>query len=238
MNLLHNGLVAQLPPADQGLLLRRCEPVELTAGEVLSGPAQADGHVHFLTGACVALVVRHGDSGLAVGLAGREGAVGLQFALGLGAGNLTLLVQGSGSAFRAEGAALRRLANRRMGMLKVFAGYLWSFSQEVASLAAAAQVQDLRARLARWILLSHARSHQTEMQLTHIHLADMLGVRRAGVTLAARELKAMGLVDYRRGRIQIVDRAGLEAVAEALPNGPARGNGRLDAGFDGVQELV
>ncbi len=226
MNLLHNGLVAQLPPADQGLLLRRCEPVDLTAGEVLAGPEHEEGHVHFLTGACVALVVRHGGSGLAVGLAGREGAVGLQFALGLGAGNLTLLVQSGGSAFRADGAALRRLSTRRMGMLRVFAGYLWGFSQEVATLAAAAQMQDIRARLARWILLSHARSHQTELQLTHIHLADMLGVRRAGVTLAARELKSLGLVDYRRGCIQILDAAGLQAVADELPGGNGRLNGR------------
>lgn len=242
MNLLHNGLVAQLPPADQGLLARRCEPVELTAGEVLSVPERADGHVHFLTGASVALVVRHGGNGLAVGLAGREGAVGLQFALGLGAGNLTLLVQSSGSAFRADGAALRRLSLRRIGMLQVFASYLWDFSQEVAMLAAAAQMQDIRARLARWILLSHARCHQSEMQLTHLHLADMLGVRRAGVTLAARELKAMGLVDYRRGRIRILDATGLETVARELaagngrPNG--RANGRANGRLSGVEQIV
>ncbi|MBW8313620.1 MAG: Crp/Fnr family transcriptional regulator [Hydrogenophaga sp.] len=217
MNLLHNGLVAQLPPTDQGLLLRRCEPVELTAGEILSAPGAASGHVYFLlSGTSVALVVRNGGgSGLAVGLAGREGAVGLQFALGLGAGHFTLLVQSSGAAFRADGAVLQRLSDRRLGMLRTFAGYLWVFSQEVAELAAAAQVQDIQARLARWILLSQARTHQTELQLTHAHLADMLGVRRAGVTLAARNLKDRGLVDYRRGRIQILNLEGLATVAHA-----------------------
>jgi CRP-like cAMP-binding protein len=222
LNLLHNGLVAQLPPADQGLLLRRCEPVEIKAGEVLSGPGETQGHVHFLMGgASVALVVRNGGgSGLAVGLAGREGAVGLQFALGLGSGHFTLLVQSSGTAFRAEGAALHRLSNRRLGMLRAFAGYLWGLSQDVAELAASAQVQDIRARLARWILLSQARTDQPELHLTHAHLADMLGVRRAGVTLAARELKERGLVDYRRGRIQILDAAGLatEARAQTAPS--------------------
>jgi len=214
---LHNGLVAQLPPTDQGLLLRRCEPVELKAGEILSAPGAASGHVYFLlSGTSVALVVRNGGgSGLAVGLAGREGAVGLQFALGLGAGHFTLLVQSSGAAFRADGAVLQRLSDRRLGMLRTFAGYLWVFSQEVAELAAAAQVQDIQARLARWILLSQARTHQTELQLTHAHLADMLGVRRAGVTLAARNLKDMGLVDYRRGRIQILNLEGLATVAHA-----------------------
>jgi CRP-like cAMP-binding protein len=225
LNLLHNGLVAQLPPADQGLLLRRCEPVEIKAGEVLSAPGEPHGHVHFLmSGASVALVVRNGGgSGLAVGLAGHEGAVGLQFALGLGSGHFTMLVQSSGTAFRAEGAALQRLSNRRLGMLRVFAGYLWGFSQDVAELAASAQVQDIRARLARWMLLSHARTHEPELRLTHAHLADMLGVRRAGVTLAARELKERGLVDYRRGRIQILDAAGLAAEARAQT---AASNGR------------
>jgi CRP-like cAMP-binding protein len=223
LNLLHNGLVAQLPPADQGLLLRRCEPVEIRAGDVLSTPGATHGHVHFLMGgASVALVVRNGGSnGLAVGLAGREGAVGLQFALGLGTGHFTLLVQSGGTAFRAEGAALQRLSNRRLGMMRAFAGYLWGLSQEVAELAASAQVHDIRARLARWILLSHARTRQPELHLTHAHLADMLGVRRAGVTLAARELKELGLVDYRRGRIQILDAAGLATEAHVHTGAPS-----------------
>lgn len=222
MNLLHNGLVAQLPPADQDLLLRQCAPVELRAGDILSAPGEAHGHVYFLlSGASVALVVRNGGgSGLAVGLAGQEGAVGLQFALGLGAGRFTLLVQSGGAAFRADGAVLQRLSDRRLGMVRVFAGYLWVFSQEVAELAAAAQVQDIQARLARWIVLSQARTHQTELRLTHAHLADMLGVRRAGVTLAANNLKDMGLVDYRRGRIQILNLAGLAEVAQARQSAP------------------
>lgn len=222
MNLLHNGLVAQLPPADQGLLRRQCEPVEIRAGDVLSVPGAAHGHVHFLTGgASVALVVRNGGgSGLAVGLTGQEGAVGLQFALGLGAGHFTLLVQSGGTAFRAEGAALQRLSNRRLGMMRAFAGYLWGLSQDVAELAAAAQVHDIRARLAGWILLSHARTRLPELHLTHAHLADMLGVRRAGVTLAARELKELGLVDYRRGRIQILDVAGLATEAHMHAGSP------------------
>ncbi|MDZ4189627.1 MAG: Crp/Fnr family transcriptional regulator [Hydrogenophaga sp.] len=216
MNLLHNGLVAQLPPTDQGLLLRRCEHVELKAGDILSAPGATHGHVYFLLSASVALVVRNGvGSGLAVGLTGQEGAVGLQFALGLGAGHFTLLVQSSGTAFRTEGAVLQRLSNRRLAMLRVFAAYFWEFSQEVAELAAAAQVQDIQARLARWILLSQARTHQAELHLTHAHLADMLGVRRAGVTLAAKNLKDMGLVDYRRGHIEILDFVGLSKLTQA-----------------------
>ena len=94
LTLMHNGLAAQLSSPDLRLLERRCQPVELSAGDVLAAPDKPHGHIHFLTSASVALVVRHIDgSGLAVGLAGREGAVGLQFALGLGAGQVAGLTQ-------------------------------------------------------------------------------------------------------------------------------------------------
>lgn len=222
MTLKHNGLVAQLSNDDQRLLESRCKPVEVNTGDILAAPHQPNGHVHFLSSASVALVVRHTDgSGLAVGLAGHEGAVGLQHALGLGPGNLTLHVQRGGVAFRADGEALRRLVARRSSMLQVFAVYMWVFSQEVASLAAASQTHDIKARLANWILMSQARNGHEDLLLTHAHLADMLGVRRAGVTLAAVELKELGLVDYQRGRIRILDLDGLRAVSKrpALSNG-------------------
>lgn len=220
MTLTNNGLVAQLATDDQRLLERHCKPVDLQTGDILSAPHTPSGHVHFLTGACVALVVRHSDgTGLAVGLTGHEGAVGLQHALGMGAGNLTLHVQRGGTAFRADGEALQRLVSRRAPLLRTFAIYLWAFSQEVASLAAASQTHDIKARLANWILLSHARNGHEDLLLTHVHLADMLGVRRAGVTLAAVELKEMGLVDYQRGRVHIINMDGLRTVAKrpALP---------------------
>ncbi|MDM7943602.1 MAG: Crp/Fnr family transcriptional regulator [Hydrogenophaga sp.] len=222
MTLKHNGLVAQLATEDQRLIERRCKPVELRTGDTLSAPHMPNGHVYFLTTACVALVVRHSDgSGLAVGLTGHEGVVGLQHALGMGSGNLTLHVQRGGTAFSADGEAMQRLIARRAHLLRAFAIYLWGLSQEVASLAAASQTHDIKARLANWILLSHARNGHDDLFLTHAHLADMLGVRRAGVTLAAVELKEMGLVDYQRGRIHILDMDGLRAVARrpALSNG-------------------
>lgn len=226
MTLTHNGLVAQLATDDQRLLERLCKPVELQTGDILSTPHMSDGHVHFLIGACVALVVRHTDgSGLAVGLTGQEGAVGLQHALGMGSGNLTLQVQRGGVAFRADGEAMQRLVGRRSSLLRAFAIYLWDFSQELASIAAASQTHDIKSRLASWILLSHTRNGHDDLLLTHAHLADMLGVRRAGVTMAAVELKNAGLVDYQRGRIHILDLDGLRGVAKR----PAPGNGPAPA---------
>jgi CRP-like cAMP-binding protein len=214
LNFSDNGLIAQLSPADQALLLSCCESTQLKVGEVLSEPQSAHRQVYFLTSASVALYVRNSaSSGLALGLAGHEGAVGLQFAFGLGAGSFTLLVQSSGTAWRVDGIELQRLVGRRAAMLLAFSRYTWSVAQEVASLAACAQVQDIKARLAGWLLMSSLRSKQPELNLTHAHLADMLGVRRAGVTLAAIELKELGLLDYQRGRIRILDQERLEALS-------------------------
>jgi CRP-like cAMP-binding protein len=210
----HNGLVAQLSEADQASLASRCKPSALQVGQILSTPEARHRHVYFLTDGTVASVVRDANNaGLAVGLTGNEGAVGLQCALGLGAGAFTLLVQSPGLAWCADGDDLQRLLGRRPAMLLAFSRYLWSVSQEVAALAACSQVQDIRARLAGWILMSDARNGHRKLQLTHAHVADMLGVRRASVTLAAVSLKEQGLVEYQRGTIRILDRDGLEAVS-------------------------
>ena len=214
MTFSHNGLVAQLSQADQASLVKRCQPSTLRGGQVLSTPVSEHRNVYFLTDATVVSVVRDGNNaGLAVGLTGNEGAVGLQCALGLGAGTFTLLVQTPGTAWCADGDALQRLLGRRPAMLLAFSRYMWSVSQEVAALAACSQIQDIKARLAGWILMSDVRNGHRPLNLTHAHVADMLGVRRASVTLAAGELKDQGLVAYQRGNIRILDRVGLEAVS-------------------------
>ena len=214
MTFSHNGLVAQLSQADQASLVKHCQSSTLRGGQVLSTPGSEHRNVYFLTDATVASVVRDGNNaGLAVGLTGNEGAVGLQCALGLGAGTFTLLVQSPGTAWCADGDELQRLLGRRPAMLLAFSRYMWSVSQEVAALAACSQIQDIKARLAGWILMSDVRNGHRPLNLTHAHVADMLGVRRASVTLAAGELKEQGLVEYQRGNIRILDRAGLEAVS-------------------------
>lgn len=217
MDLSDNGLVAGLGAADRALLQKRCVSVALDAGDVLARPGEPGHHVYFLAGATVACVV-HGSHGasLALALAGRDGAAGLQLALGLGTGNFTLLVQTAGPAWRADSEALRRLAKRRPALLLAFSRYLWSASEQVATLAARAQSQDVKARLAGWILLSAQHGHVGELRLTHEHLATMLGVRRASVTLAAAELRAKHLVAYQRGRLRVLDWAGLEAAAQGV----------------------
>lgn len=166
-------------------------------------------------------MVQQPKSGLALGLVGHEGAVGIQFALGLDAGIFTLRVQTPGVAWRADGAALELLTRDRPSVLLALSRYLWSLSQEVAVFAALAQLSEVKPRLARWILTSYSRTHHRDLLLTQVHLAEMLGVRRASVTLAAIELKSDGLIRYSRGRLTVLDEAGLAAMAGASASGGA-----------------
>ena len=116
MSFLHNGLLATLTEADQALLLKKAQIVHFKAGDVLAAPDTQTPQVFFLIHGAVALFVRKSakqpDEGLAVGLVGSEGALGLQWALGLGAGNLTLLVQSPGSAYVVDGLVLQQLVQR------------------------------------------------------------------------------------------------------------------------------
>jgi CRP-like cAMP-binding protein len=218
-----NAIVAQLPAIHQSRLLNLCQHEDLAAGHVLW---RADGgrrDVYFPDGATVALVASLGDGqGMAVGLTGHEGALGLQFALGLPPGHLVPVVQTAGKVWRAPAAEVGKLLQKHPPVLLAFAQYLWSTVNEVGRMAAFAQTHDLLARLAGWILMSEQRSGFQPLHLTHDHLSNMLGVRRASVTLASQDLKSRGLIDYTRGRLVIRDRAGLQAVSCGLFDASAR----------------
>ena len=214
MDLFDNGLMARLSPDEQACVASVCHPMILQPGAVLAGTADASGVVHFLTASSVALVVRHaGGHSLGLGVVGAEGAIGLQCALGLGAGIFTPVVQTGGGAWRADGHALARVVADRPPLQLAFSRYLWQVSEHVASMAALSHCQDVRSRLAAWLVLSDQRADVARLDLTQAHLAAMLGVRRVSVSLAATDLKERGLIDYQRGRIRLIDRAALVALS-------------------------
>lgn len=220
MYALSNGLISQLDVADQALLLRRAKLVALHVGDVLSAPNANTSQIYFpLSGAIVLYVGGLGkatsaSSGLAVGLIGAEGAAGLQAALGFGAGHLQLLVQSPGQAWVVEGAVAQRLVQRRRTILLQFSRYLWTVFDNIAALASRPYTQDVKVRLAHWLLLSAQRCAPDPLQLTHEHIAHMLGVRRASVSIAAREMKLKRYISYSRGRIALLNLAALEALAK------------------------
>ena len=217
MSFTRNGLVAALSPADQRALRAACELTPLTANRMLSSSEKAARNAYFLTGASVALLTSDGsNTGAAVGLVGLEGAVGLQFGLGLGPSRFGLLVQTQGPAWMISGGALQRIVQSRPSMLLALARYLWSVGEELAEFASAVQQQTVSQRLATWILRSQAADPNDALLLTHSHIASMLGVRRASVSAAANEMRDLGLLDYSRGRIQVLNRRKLLALSLAL----------------------
>lgn len=218
MHALLNGLITQLTPADQALLLRRAELVDLNVGEVLSSAEEAaTSRIYFPVSGSIALYVGRQNktlsAGLAVGLIGSEGAAGLQAALGFGAGNLQMVVQSAGQAYVLDGLVAQRLVQRRRALVLIFSRYLWTVFDSMAVLASQLYTQDIKIRLAHWLLLSAQRCAPDPLVLTHAQIAQMLGVRRASVSIAAHEMKLKRYISYNRGRVALLNVPALEALA-------------------------
>jgi CRP-like cAMP-binding protein len=220
VSLTHNGLFKQLPVEVQTLVQAACEPVTLKAGQLL-GRLDTQARVYFLTGATVALVVEEpGHKSLALGLLGADDAAGLGHVVQdppppNSPSALKLRVQTSGSAWAMSAIALRELALQHPALLALISRHLWLLVTHVATVAACVQTLDIRARLAAWLALSAQKARTTELHLTHVHLAHMLGVRRVSITLAAGELRDAGLLHYSRGQVHLLDMPGLMRASES-----------------------
>ena len=214
---LPNALIASLTAAEQSLLLQKSRLIELKSGDALTSPDADHPLVYFITSGSVVLFVpfKPGENkkGLALGVVGRDGAVGLQAALGMGVGHFSLIVQSPGYAYVLEAQHLQNLIKRYPHLLMLFSRYLWTNYQSIAKMASLSHAQDIKLRLMHWLLLSAQRCHPDPLLMTHDHMAQMLGVRRASVTLAAKELKDEGLMSYSRGRIRLLDVAALQKLS-------------------------
>lgn len=224
MTLLTNGLIFQLAKEDQKQLQTICQQVTLTAGQMLGHPyLESSPKVYFLTGASVAILVKNTEQQtLAVGLVGQEGAIGLGAMLSSAPGHLHYQVQTGGDAWCTSSQELALLLHQRPGMLWVVSQYLWQLAEHVAAMSASIHFDAIDTRLAHWLVLSCECAQSNRLHLTHEHLAQMLGVRRVSITLAAGELKARGLIDYQRGVVNILNMAGLRGHARQphKPNEP------------------
>lgn len=209
-----NRLLAALPQRDRQRLLAACETVDLTVGEVLCESGEQIRHAYFpLDGFISMLLTVDGHANLELGLVGNEGMFGSPLTLGVTVSPLRALVQGSGSALRISPAALGLELQRSVALRSALHRYVYVSLAQLAQGAACNSFHALDARLVRWLLMTHDRAHSDDFHLTHEFLAQMLGVRRVGVTNAATALQKNGLVSYSRGNIRVLDRAGLEAAS-------------------------
>ncbi|MEO8154128.1 MAG: Crp/Fnr family transcriptional regulator [Rhizobacter sp.] len=209
-----NHLIELLPRRDRLRLLASCEPIALVMAEVLASPGKATRHVYFPTDGFISLLASNGGvPALEVGMVGREGMLGVQLALGVVASPLHAMVQGPGAAWRIDTNAFRAELARSLPLQRGLNRYIYVLMAQLASSSACLRFHQIGPRLARWLLMSQDRAHSEHFVVTHEFLADVLGVRRVGVTVAAGILQRQGLIEYHRGNLTVLDRIGLEAAA-------------------------
>jgi CRP-like cAMP-binding protein len=188
--------------------------VNLSHGDVLCEPGEHICHVYFPNNGIISLLTPvDGYASVEVGLVGREGMAGMGLFLGSSVSPVRMLVQGSGSATRMKAASFLDEIKRNPALQRELSHYLYVFMAQVAQIAACNRHHLLGKRLARRLLMTHDRVQSNEFHLTQEFLAQMLGVRRVGVTVAARMLQEKQLISYRRGDITILDRKGLECAS-------------------------
>lgn len=209
-----NQLLGKLSRRDRKRMIDGCDWVDLVLGTTLCERDQPLRHVYFPVTGFISMranVGRHPP--LEMGLVGSEGMLGVTLVLGVEASPLIGVVQGSGSAWRMPAARFRQQLRASPWLLRTLNRYLYATVAQLAQTAVCANFHEVEPRLARWLLMTHDRADDNRLQLTHALLADMLGVRRSSVSLAAGALQRRKLIRYSRGQIRVVSRTGLEAAS-------------------------
>ena len=214
MTSYENDLISALPRVERLRLLDLCEPVKLELAQVLAEAGQTTRYAYFPTESFIALMAQVDEQhGLEVGMAGREGMLGVHLALGIAHDPLKALVQGEGAAWRVGAAPFRRELARSPALQARLHKYLYALLEQRAVSAACLRFHEIGPRLSRWLLMSQDRAQADQFPVTQEFVAHMLGVRRVGVTAAAGALQRQGLIRYHRGQLSVLDRIGLEATA-------------------------
>lgn len=213
-NHIHNEILLALPHSESISLLPKLEFVRLKLHQLLHEAGETLRSAYFCNSGMFSVlnVMRDGKS-VEVGLIGKEGFSGTPLVAGFRTSHTRTVVQAEATAFRVESDVLRialpespkleRLLNRHAQLLAV----------QVSQIAACNLLHEVTERLARWLLMTQDRIGSESLPLTQEFIAQMLGTRRASVTLSAGALQQAGLIAYRRGQVQILDRSGLERAS-------------------------
>jgi CRP-like cAMP-binding protein len=206
-----NHLLAALPIAEWARWLPALEPVDMPLGEVLYESGIAMTHVYFPTTSIVSLLYVMEDGASAeIAVVGNEGIVGISLFMGGETTPSRSVVQSAGQGFRMRAQLLKDEFNRSGPVLHLLLRYTQALITQMAQTAVCNRHHSLDQQLCRWLLLSLDRLQEPELVMTQELIANMLGVRREGVTEAAVSLQRAGLINYKRGHIRVLDRGGLE----------------------------
>ncbi len=206
-----NQLLAALPEAELSRWMPYLEAVDLPLGKVLYESGSTLSHVYFPTTCIVSLLYVLEDGASAeLAVVGHEGLVGVALFMGGGSTPSRGVVQSAGRGFRLPARILKEEFERAGPVLRLLLRYTQALITQMAQTAVCNRHHSLDQQLCRWLLLSLDRLKGNELVMTQELIANMLGVRREGVTEGALKLQRAGLIHYVRGHITVLDRPGLE----------------------------
>jgi CRP-like cAMP-binding protein len=209
-----NHLLASMPAADFERLAAQLELVALPLGEMLYEPGGQLRHAYFPTTSIVSLhyVLESGATAESAGV-GNEGVVGVALFMGGETTSSSAVVQTGGHAYRLPGRLLKQEFNRGGFLQGLLLRYTQALMTQVCQTAVCNRHHSVEQQLCRWLLLMLDRAPGRELVMTQVLVANMLGVRREGITEAAGNLQRAGLIRFRRGHITVLERTGLETRA-------------------------
>ena len=206
-----NRLLGALPAEEYERLRSNLQPVSFAVGEVVYEYAGQLAYVFFPTTSIISLLyTMENGSSAEMGLTGNDGVVGIALFMGGGTMPNRAVVQSAGDAFRMKAKVLQDEFAQGGKFQQLLLRYTQALITQISQTAVCNRLHSVEQQLCRWLLLSHDRLNSDELVMTQELIADMLGVRREGVTVAAGRLQDDGAISYVRGRIQILDRAKLE----------------------------
>jgi CRP-like cAMP-binding protein len=206
-----NHLLAALPPAEWERCLPQLEWADLPLALVMYESGRTLSHVYFPTTAIVSLLyVMENGSSAEIAVVGNEGLVGISLFMGGESTPSRAVVQSAGQGFRMKSQFVKDEFNRAGPVMHLLLRYTQALITQMAQTAVCNRHHSLDQQLCRWLLLSLDRLRGSDLLMTQELIANMLGVRREGVTEAALKLQKLGLIRYARGHISVLDRPGLE----------------------------
>jgi CRP-like cAMP-binding protein len=212
MPLVTNALIDALPRTARNRLLSICESVDLVSGSLVSGSDSSTRHVYFPTGSILSLMTSSKNSPmLEVGMVGSEGMLGLQVVLAVDSVPLQASVRGPGTAWRVATEPFYRELARSPALQQSLNYYLQVTLLQLTSEARCVRFHQINQRLARWLLMTHDRTHADSFNVTQAQIAHLMGVRRVGIAKAAGALQRKNIIKYVRGLLTILDRKALES---------------------------